>query len=157
MSVLKVISGAQTGVDRAALDAAIELGISHGGWVPKVRLAEIGPVPAKYRVQELPSSNYQARTKKNIETATATLIFVPEQVSKGTSLTIKYAEASKKPFLLVKLNSLDDPATKEKVIKWLGKLSMATVNIAGPRESSNESYSAYGLTLPFIKAVLEKS
>ena len=71
---MKIISGGQTGADRAALDAALELSIPHGGWLPKGRKAEDGPVSKRYRLQELASPNYRDRTRKNILESDGTLI-----------------------------------------------------------------------------------
>jgi predicted Rossmann-fold nucleotide-binding protein len=62
----KIISGGQTGADQAALDAAIELGIPHGGWIPKGRLTEAGPLPEKYNLTEMPTKDYLKRTKQNV-------------------------------------------------------------------------------------------
>ena len=64
--IQKIISGGQTGADQAALDAAIKLGISHGGWIPKGRITEHGPLPDRYKLQEMPTDSYPARTEQNI-------------------------------------------------------------------------------------------
>lgn len=88
----KIISGGQTGVDRAALDAAILLKIPHGGWCPKGRLSEVGKIPDKYLLKETESSDYSERTKLNIHDSDGTLIFVPStpiKVTDGTLLTIQ--------------------------------------------------------------------
>ena len=70
--VKKIISGGQTGVDRAALDAAIKLTIPHGGWIPQGRLTEDGPLPPEYQLQETRSNRYADRTEKNVMDADAT-------------------------------------------------------------------------------------
>ena len=154
MAILRIISGGQTGCDRAALDAAIALGISHGGYVPKGRLAEDGIVPHKYSMQEISSRHYQARTKKNVDSATATLVFATAPHSKGVALTIQYAQASRKPCLVVPLENLGDPLLADKVVAFLKKHSMAVINVAGPRESSFGGGSAYQLTYDFLLRVL---
>jgi hypothetical protein len=76
-SLLKVISGGQTGVDRAALDAAIELGLDHGGWCPRGRPAEDGVIPARYRLTETRESTYPTRTRYNVLDSDGTLIIRP--------------------------------------------------------------------------------
>ncbi len=76
MLVKKVISGGQTGVDRAALDAAVELGIAIGGWLPKGRRTEDGPLDAKYPLLEMATSDYPSRTRQNTIDSDTTLILV---------------------------------------------------------------------------------
>jgi hypothetical protein len=78
----KIISGGQTGADRAALDFALKFNIPHGGWIPKGRIAEDGPLPAKYQLQEMPTSSYPKRTEQNVIDSDGTLIF-----SRGKGLT----------------------------------------------------------------------
>ena len=72
--IKKIISGGQTGADRAALDSAIKLGIPHGGWIPKGRITENGPLPEKYQLQEMPTISYPRRTEQNVIDSDGTLI-----------------------------------------------------------------------------------
>ncbi len=134
--VKKIVSGGQTGVDRAALDAAIYLNMSHGGWCPKGRLAELGEtIPLKYSLKETNSSDYSERTKLNIQDSDGTLIFVPTipiQVSDGTLLTIQEVKIHKKPYLIIDLSEKIDIGSIAEFIK-VNKIE--TLNIAGPRES----------------------
>jgi hypothetical protein len=98
--VAKIISGGQTGVDRAALDVGLELGIPIGDWVPLGRLAEDGPIPDRYPLAEMPTEEYAARTRKNVEEADGTLILLggpPSMATDGTALTIRLARESGKP------------------------------------------------------------
>ena len=109
----KIVSGGQTGVDRAGLEAAIALGLPYGGWVPKGRLAEDGVVPLKYvGMQEHTSSNYAVRTKANVRDSDATLIIAPSlPLSRGTMLTLRTAERLPRPHhvaCLVAANAMDD-------------------------------------------------
>ncbi len=134
---LKIISGGQTGVDRAALDAAIELNIPHGGWCPKGRLAEDGRIDARYALDETESADYSERTKLNIRDADATLIILPEQIDKisdGTILTINEVKEKQKLFLLDNIIEAD---LENKILCWLNRYGFTTVNIAGPRESQS--------------------
>lgn len=132
-----IISGGQTGVDRAALDAAIALGIEHGGWCPQGRRAEDGRIPEYYRLRETSSPRYADRTRRNVDEADATLIIAPRPLTGGTRLTSEYAAQTGKPCLVI---DPADPGTVDEARAWLAKLPAAsgggyTLNIAGPRES----------------------
>jgi hypothetical protein len=133
MNVMKIISGGQTGVDRAALDVALQLGIACGGWCPKGRRAEDGVIPAKYPLSENDSTSYPARTEMNVRDADATLILTRGKPDRGTALTISLARRCEKPFLVLDLGEIPDPL---QVRKWLDAAAIKTVNVAGPRESS---------------------
>jgi len=137
-SLRKVISGGQTGVDRAALDAAMDLGIDIGGWCPKGRKALDGEIPAKYPLTETRGKSYQTRTKWNVRDSDATLILCLGEPSGGTALTIKYCELLGRPFHVHRLNSewgtyLDGEYVGE-VLYWLNTLHVSVLNVAGPRE-----------------------
>ena len=107
----KIVSGGQTGVDRAGLEAAIALGLPYGGWVPKGRLAEDGVVPLKYAgMQEHTSSNYAVRTKANVRDSDATLIIAPSlPLSGGTMLTLRTAERLHRPHHVACLGAAELP------------------------------------------------
>ena len=130
--LLKIISGGQTGVDRAALDVGLELGISVGGYCPKGRRSEDGTIPDKYPMMETSTSNYGIRTEKNVFESDGTLILNVGQVSSGTAYTIKMARRHKKPSLVVQL---DKDASNEVVLDWLVTNKIKVLNVAGPRES----------------------
>lgn len=139
MKQLKIISGGQTGVDRAGLDAAIKLGIPHGGWCPKGRKAEDGVIPAKYKLSEGPSPNYPWRTEANVRDSDATLIYCHDsQASRGTALTVKYCGKRRKPCIDVlttlALFEFPDFAYREIAEQVVG---FSVINIAGPRESTH--------------------
>jgi len=133
MTIDKIISGGQTGVDRAALDVALELGIACGGWCPKGRRAEDGVIPAEYPLQENKSTSYPARTAMNVRASDGTLILTHGTPDRGTALTISLARRSKKPCLIVDLSRTQDPVA---VRKWLAVEKIKNLNVAGPRESS---------------------
>jgi hypothetical protein len=128
----RVVSGGQTGVDRAALDVAIELGIPHGGWCPRGRRAEDGVVPARYALAEHESPDYAARTEANVADTDATLILARGPLSGGTALTRDLARRLQKPFLIVDLDTRPDPKTAR---GWLAGHAVGVLNVAGPRES----------------------
>lgn len=129
---LFIVSGGQTGVDRAALDVALELGFPCGGWCPQGRLAEDGSLPARYPLRETPSADYVQRTEWNVRDSDATLILAPGTLRGGTAFTRKKALALKKPVRVVKLSV---PDALETVMLWLTQTGIRRLNVAGPRES----------------------
>ena len=106
----KLISGGQTGVDRAALDVGLALGLAVGGWCPKGRRAEDGPIPDRYPLVETPERNYQARTRRNIEDADGTLILNQGALDSGMALTAAYARKIGQPCRVVALEAGIEPA-----------------------------------------------
>ncbi len=134
---LKIISGAQTGVDRAALDAAIARGLDYGGSLPRGRLAEDGPVARRYtRLNELKQKDYAARTRRNVLDADATLILCPGEPEGGTALTVRLARAHSRPVLVVDIDNRDEKTALELMRAWIAEQQPRVLNIAGPRESS---------------------
>ena len=131
--VEKIVSGGQTGVDRAALDAAISLGIPHGGWCPKGRIAEDGVIPSHYQLNETDSADYPTRTELNVIDSDATLILYRDELQGGTDLTRRLAKKHEKPYLLVDLSERMNAIA---VRKWLHENDVRVLNLAGPRKSS---------------------
>ncbi len=135
MKLKKIISGGQTGADQAALDAAIALNISHGGWIPKGRKTEDGPLPEKYRLKEMSTASYPKRTKQNILDAQGTLIITNGKLSGGSALTQKLARLHGLPCLHINLKKTDLSEASSMVNKWLGDNNIDKLNVAGSRES----------------------
>jgi hypothetical protein len=133
LGVERIVSGGQTGVDRAALDVAIELGIPHGGWCPRGRLAEDGVIPDCYDLTELTSPDYAVRTRQNVIDSDATLILYQRKMTAGTALTNRIAKEQGRPLKRVRL---DLEVNLEKVSAWLIEHEVRTLNVAGPRGSS---------------------
>ena len=129
---IRIVSGGQTGVDRAALDVALELDLPCGGWCPKGRRALDGPIPLRYPLQETQSADYSVRTRLNVRDSDGTLILNCGELGGGTAYTVKVAQELGKPFLVV---SLDDPADPGSVRQWLENSAIRTLNVAGPREN----------------------
>ena len=129
---LKIVSGGQTGVDQGALEAALELGLEHGGWCPRGRLSEAGPIPACFRLRETESAEYWVRTEQNVINSDATLIFYRRQIRGGTALTKRMAIKHGRPYRCLDLNR--SPASQS-VRKWLKDQAIGVLNVAGPRES----------------------
>jgi hypothetical protein len=160
---VRVFSGGQTGVDRAALDAALEHGLEIGGWCPRGRRAEDGAVPDHYPLQETAARSYAVRTEWNVRDTDGTLILVLNEISSGTRLTadaakshgkplkIEYLSASDGPGLLTAENSPEEQA--ESVVEWLVRHKIRTLNVAGPRGSSSKE--VYLRAREFMMLVLE--
>ncbi|MCK5218413.1 putative molybdenum carrier protein [bacterium] len=130
----KIISGGQAGVDRAALDVALNLKISCGGWCPRGRSAEDGRIAEKYPLQATPDADYSQRTRWNVRDADGTLILKRGKLSGGTALTVALAKRLNKPCLILDLDSSCDPET---ICQWIIRHKIQVLNIAGPRESQN--------------------
>ncbi|BCW94445.1 MAG: hypothetical protein KatS3mg007_2339 [Thermoanaerobaculum sp.] len=146
---MKVVSGGQTGVDRAALDAAMELGLPCGGFCPRGRKAEDGRIPERYPLVELESSAYATRTWANVRTASATLVLARKPISGGTRLTVEACQRLGKPFLVV---DPGDPEALDRAKTWLKAQEVAVLNVAGPRESQDPGI--YACALAFLRVLL---
>lgn len=149
MQVKKIISGGQTGVDRAALDTAMALAIPHGGWCPRGRLALDGPIDSIYQLQETPSAAYTQRTEWNVRDSDGTLIVSWGKPEGGTALTARLADKLRKPRLII---DLQDPAPIQDVVDWLYGQHLETLNIAGPRHSKHEQI--YPLARQYLSRIL---
>ena len=150
---LRVVSGGQTGADRAALDAAQELGLETGGWCPHGRRAEDGRIPDRYPLRETPSEAVEQRTAWNVRDSDATLILVLDAMDRGTAYTEEQARAYGRPLRVVELmaaparghdggeaaNPSPGEPFEETVIataRWLKANEVSVLNVAGPRESN---------------------
>jgi hypothetical protein len=131
----KIISGGQTGVDRAALDVAIELGIDYGGWCPKGKLAEDGIIPAHYRLTETPMATYSQRTEWNVRDSDGTLIITQANILEGgTKLTVQQAINYHRPYFILDIDKRD---AVQSAIDWIKINKIHTLNVAGPRASKS--------------------
>lgn len=126
-------------MDRGALDAAIELGIPHGGWCPARRMAEDGSIPDHYDLQENGVANYPARTRQNVVDSDATLILHSGSVGGGTRLTKKMCQQASKPCLMI---SIDENDLQDQLFRWLQDQRPEVLNVAGSRESSSPGIQA---------------
>lgn len=127
----RIVSGGQTGADRAALDAALACGVACGGWCPRGRLAEDGPIPARYPLRETPDPDPEERTRWNVRDSDATLVFGPDPPAGGTALAVEEAHRLGRPVL----HSALVPAELPRLVAWLGEHRIRCLNVAGPRES----------------------
>ncbi len=152
--VHRIVSGAQTGVDRAALDFAMSRAIDHGGWVPRGRKAEDGRVSAIYHVQETETSEYRERTRKNVLDSDGTLIVHRGRLSGGTALTRAFARKEGRPVLLIDIDARPMDEAAPVVRDWIVQNSIATLNVAGPRES--QSPGIYDKTRRLLEQVFDR-
>ena len=150
---LKIISGGQTGVDRAALDAALESGVSAGGWCPEGRKAEDGPIAEKYPLQELPDGSYKERTLKNVQDSDATIIIYFESISGGTEETLLYCLNEKKPYLLIDGSGITEDSASKRIKHFIDENQISLLNVAGPRASKEQR--AYEYTKQVITLMLK--
>jgi hypothetical protein len=137
----KLVSGGQTGVDSAALDVALELGIPCGGWCPKGRRSESGVIPPDYALTETPSEDVAQRTEWNARDSDGTLVIVEGPTVGGTTLTVDMAVRYEKPHLIVDLLRPHDDV-RDSVRAWIAKNKIRVLNVAGPRESTTPGINA---------------
>ena len=150
-AIRKIISGGQTGVDRAALDAAIELGIACGGWCPKGRPSEQGPIPDHYPLTETPSADPAQRTEWNVRDADATLIIARGKLTGGAALTRRLARSTERPCLVID----DAGETSAAAVRaWLNEHAVRTLNVAGPRASTDPQI--YELARQLLRSALPR-
>lgn len=147
----KIISGGQTGADRAALDWAIEHGIPHGGWCPKGHKAEDGIIDRRYQMKETPRSGYAQRTEWNVSDAHGTVVFsIAARLTGGSKKTFALAHKHHKP--LLHLSREDGPSTPERKLRqFIREHRIKILNVAGPRASEEPEVAA------FVKDVLDRT
>lgn len=148
----RLISGGQTGVDRAALDVALEVGIPCGGWCPRGRRAEDGRIPARFPLQECSSRNYAVRTRLNVVESDGTLILTRGSLSGGTALTDSIARELGKPCLVIDLVVEFDAQPVE---EWIAENRIRTLNVAGPRES--QQVGIYDQARDYLRKFLQRT
>jgi Circularly permutated YpsA SLOG family len=152
--IRKIISGGQTGADRAALDAALERGVAAGGWIPKGRRAEDGRIPDRYLdLRETETDDYETRTRWNVRDSDATLILSHGALTGGSKLTELLARAWNKPALHVDLSIMSASDAVVAIRAWLADVDGETLNVAGPRASGDPSI--YHDTKEIVTTLLE--
>jgi hypothetical protein len=131
-----ILSGGQTGVDRGALDAALEVGVPCQGWCPEGRLAEDGVIDQRYPLAELPGGGYAERTSANVRDSDGTLVLVAGEPDDGTRLTIDEARRLEKSLLVVDIGRDDAEQEIARIRAWIAANGIRRLNVAGPRESN---------------------
>ena len=137
-AVVKIVTGGQTGADRAALDVALEYGMDDGGWVPRGRIAEDGRIPEIYpSLVEADSEEPAERTRRNVRDSEATLILSHGELQGGSRLTFDEAQRLHRPTLHINLQVLSIPSAEERLSAWLRTCRPEVLNVAGPRASED--------------------
>jgi hypothetical protein len=159
--IKEIVSGGQTGVDRAALDIAIEFDIPHSGWCPYGRVAEDGVIPSKYNLKESPQPTheenldkdaiYKKRTELNVRDSDGTLVIVKDDPMGGTLYTIQMAKKYKKLYFIFYVS---DTSGLDNVVDWIIKNNIHKLNVAGPRESQVPGI--YDLTSLILSNILNR-
>jgi hypothetical protein len=153
--ITKIISGGQTGADQAALDVALELGIPHGGWIPKGRKIEDGVLPDKYQLKEMPTSSYPMRTEQNVIDSDGTLVITHGPLTGGSAFTEQMAEKHGRPCLHIDLNRTNKFQAAQDINSWITKHGIKVLNVAGSRASKDPKI--YQATKSILKTVLHLS
>jgi len=155
MALTKVVCGGQTGVDRAALDAALAAGFPCGGWTPDDRMAEDGVIPERYPLTALPKAGYRQRTRQNVIDNDGTAIIYFKSLKGGTRLTRDLCASEKRPYILVDAERLSVKDAVEAVRGFIKDNRIAVLDVAGPRASGWAS--GYSFSLDVIRGVLSRT
>ena len=150
----KIISGGQTGADRAGLDTAIAKGIPHGGWIPKGRKTEDGVLPDKYNLSEMTTKSYPKRTEKNILDSDGTLIISHGKITGGSSLTRKLAKQHEKPWIHLNMNDLSIKEAATQLTRWIKGHQIQILNVAGPRATKDPAI--HSITSEVIESCIDE-
>jgi hypothetical protein len=147
MSLTKIVSGGETGVDRAALDAALAADFRCGGWAPADRMAADGLIAERYPLGVLPKGGYHQRTRQNVVDSDGTAILYYETLKGGTRLTRNLCALEKKPYVLVDARKIMVGEAVDAVVKFVKENGIRTLNVAGPRASGWAEGYAYALAV----------
>ena len=149
----KIVSGGQAGADRAALDVALEHGLDIGGWIPKGRLAEDGPISHRYEgLLETESADPSVRTALNVRDSDATLILSHGPLQGGSLLTLEEARRLRRSVLHIDLAASPEGLAARQLCEWLQRVDPSTLNVAGPRASQDAAI--YRSVVELLRAVL---
>jgi hypothetical protein len=132
---VKIISGGQTGVDRAALDLAAKHGIECGGWCPAGRLDEFGRIPDRYPVQELEAGGFAERTLQNVKGSDGTVIIYSGKLAGGTEQTVRFCVELERPYQLIDASKISTEGAAKLMTDFVHKNKIRILNVAGPRQS----------------------
>jgi hypothetical protein len=156
---VKIISGGQTGVDRAALDAALRNGIESGGWCPTGRLDEFGRIPDRYPVKELENGGSTERTLQNVKDSDGTVIIYPGKLSGGTEQTLHFCVEQRRPHELIDASNVSTEKAAQLIADFVCENNIDVLNVAGPRQSEwpeGYGYAAQVLDI-FLNSIASRS
>jgi len=132
---VKIISGGQTGVDRAALDVALKHGIDPGGWCPTGRLDEFGRIPDRYPVKELQAGGFTERTLRNVKDSDGTVIIYSGKLSGGTEQTVRFCLEQRRPHELIDVSNVSTEKAAHLIANFVRENEIDILNVAGPRQT----------------------
>jgi predicted Rossmann-fold nucleotide-binding protein len=156
---VKIISGGQTGVDRAALDVALEHGIESGGWCPVGRLDEFGRIPDRYPLKELDSGGFTERTLQNVKDSDGTVIIYPGKLGGGTEQTVRFCAQEQRPHELIDASTMSVEEAAQAISDFARENKIDMLNVAGPRHSEwADGYDyAFRALNEFLNSIKSKS
>jgi Circularly permutated YpsA SLOG family len=147
MSLIKIVSGGQTGVDRGALDAALAAGFACGGWCPKDRHAEDGPIPERYPMTSLQGGGYRQRTVKNVLDSDGTAILFYESLTGGTLYTHDVCRREHKPYIVLDSTRISESGAAAAIMRFVNEREVQVLNVARPRLSKWAEGYAFALAV----------
>jgi Circularly permutated YpsA SLOG family len=156
---VKIISGGQTGVDRAALDVALKHGFDSGGWCPTGRLDELGRIPDRYPVKELDSGGFTERTLQNVKDSDGTVIIYPGKLGGGTEQTVRFCAEEQRPHELIDASKISAEEAAQSISDFVRENKIDILNVAGPRQSEwpdGYDYASRALD-SFLNSITSKS
>jgi hypothetical protein len=156
---VKIISGGQTGVDRAALDIALKHGIDCGGWCPAGRVDEVGRISDRYPLRELEHGGFTERTLQNVKDSDGTVIIYSRQLSGGTEETVRFCVEQEQPHELIDASKLSTEKAARSIVNLIREHNIDILNVAGPRQSEwPEGYDyAFSVLEAFVNSIASKS
>jgi hypothetical protein len=156
---VKIISGGQTGVDRAALDVALKHKIDCGGCCPAGRLDEIGWIPDRYPLKELEHGGFTERTLQNVKDSDGTVILYSVRLRGGTEQTVRFCVEQERPHQLIDASKISTEKGAASIADFVHKHKIDTLNVAGPRHSEwPEGYDyAFRVLEVFVNSIMSKS
>lgn len=152
MKLVKIVSGGQAGVDRGALDAALQNDFPCGGWCPPGRKAEDGPIPKSYPLVEMPKGGYRERTIQNVVDSDGTIIIYFGELSGGTEQTLLHCIRRQKPYKLIDADETSTQRAANLVTAFISAHSIEALNVAGPRASKEPT--SFGYTYELVSRLL---